>query len=159
MASVRRPANWRHPASMQALQIVGVEQPPQPAALCVSSLRDAKQHIVHETLPWSAFKRYQRCLIICALINGPSDCRSSGKYANTTVSFWITWLIFNKKNKQTLLSPSAKTTWLVTNEWATVLLMDFGSLDILPVWNHTKSRKKRTKSTSTRRWFGPEQTN
>lgn len=64
-----------------------------------------------------------------------------------------------KKNpKQTLFSPSAKTTWLVTNEWATVLLMDFGSTDILPVWNHTKSRKKRTKSTSIRHWFGPEQT-
>lgn len=136
----------------QVLRIVGEEQPPQPAAPRVSSLRDAKLLIVHKTLPWSAFKRF---LIICALINGQSDCRSSGENVNT-VPFWITWRIFKKK-KQTLLSPSAKTTWLLTNKWATVVLMDFRLLDILPVWNQTKSRKKRTQSSPTRHWFGPEQ--
>lgn len=125
------------------------------ASLLRSGLRgqqvffDAEQHIIHETLPWSAFKGTILLDYLCFMC-GPKwwplwwgDADSAGIFP-----------IMCPERKQTLLSPPARTMWLVTNKWngrqlsRGFFLTDSVLLDILPVWNRTKQRGKHTQSTN-----------
>lgn len=102
----------------------------KPASTACARLLSAWHDIVHEVLPWSAFQ----CAILLdylCLTYGPNDCRNPTKSAGP---FGITEYI--------------------PDQWrGDVLLTHFGSLDLLPVWNHTWG------SVSTNSSSGPEQTN
>lgn len=106
---------------------------------------DAVQHIIHEMLPWSAFKG-TILLDYLRFMYGPKwwplwwgDADSAGVFP-----------IMCLERKQTLLSPPARTMWLVTNKWngcqlsRCFFLTDFV---LFSVWNQIKQEGKRTQST------------
>lgn len=89
--------------------LVGVTLPPWPAALCMSSLHDVKQHIVHEMLPRRAFKKGAIFLNYLCLVYGPNDYRYYEEMQILPVHFeWCDISMWFVTNEQT-----AALTWLL----------------------------------------------
>lgn len=107
-------------------------------------------HIVHETLPWVTFLDY-----FC-LVYGPKCLPQFWRDANSAGPFWITWLI-REENKLSFLGPQ-NNLWQPNGRQLScrLLLMDSGSLDILPVQNQTKHSAKSLADSDRSKWTRSE---
>lgn len=96
-------------------------------------------------------------IIIFAWYMAQNNCYN---YEDMQIPFWIAWHIPKENMLSCLCLQKWRDLWPMNGQQFShdFSLIDFGLIDILPVWHQTKQEGNHTKVCQLIKWFGPEPT-